>query len=81
MRFAQSSLLRITCALATAIFCVPTLAQPVTVVTSDQASKSAFVVNKGINWYNQLDGAKQAARQQRKLVFWVHMLGSIDGAT
>ena len=60
---------------------LPATAQPMTVVTSDQASKSAFITNKGINWYKDLESAQDSARRAHKLVFWVHMLGSIDGET
>jgi hypothetical protein len=34
-----------------------------------------------IKWYSNLDEAENAAREQNKLVFWMHMLGKIDGAT
>lgn len=56
-------------------------AQHTMVVPSDVASKSAYVTNKGINWYQSLDQARAEARREGKLVFWLHMLGSINGAT
>lgn len=34
-----------------------------------------------IVWHNSLDEACAVARQEGRLVFWVHMLGRIDGAT
>jgi hypothetical protein len=34
-----------------------------------------------IPWHKSLDEAEVAAKQQGKLVFWMHMLGQIDGAT
>jgi hypothetical protein len=56
-------------------------AEPLTVVPSDVAGKQAYVTNKGINWYTSLDQACAQARHDGKLVFWLHMLGSINGAT
>lgn len=32
-----------------------------------------------LRWYSSLAKAKSAARQQRKLVLWIHALGRIDG--
>lgn len=34
-----------------------------------------------VQWYNSLGQAEGTARQQGKLVFWVHMLGNISGGT
>ncbi len=34
-----------------------------------------------ITWYKDLSKAEAAAAEQNKLVFWMHMLGKIDGAT
>lgn len=34
-----------------------------------------------IKWYDSLPDALVEARREGKLVFWVHMLGHIDGAT
>ncbi|MBX9940991.1 MAG: hypothetical protein K2Y32_17145 [Candidatus Obscuribacterales bacterium] len=32
-------------------------------------------------WYADLDAAAEAATRQGKLVFWLHLLGNIDGFT
>lgn len=32
-------------------------------------------------WYADLDAAGEAAARQGKLVFWLHLLGNIDGFT
>ncbi len=32
-----------------------------------------------IKWYSSLENAKESAQGQNKLIFWVHMLGKIDG--
>ena len=34
-----------------------------------------------IPWYRSLPDAERSANQQGKLIFWVHMLGSISGGT
>lgn len=56
-------------------------ADPSAVVPSDEAGKNAFVVNKGMKWHTSLEEAQAKAKQEGKLVFWVHMLGTMDGAT
>jgi hypothetical protein len=38
-------------------------------------------LTSGIDWYTDLKKAEKAAQEQNKLVFWMHMLGKIDGAT
>lgn len=32
-------------------------------------------------WYTNLDEAREAALKSGRLIFWMHMLGTIDGAT
>jgi hypothetical protein len=56
-------------------------AEQLTVIPSDQANKSAYVTNKGIRWYTSLEDAETEAKKEGKLVFWLHMLGTIDGST
>lgn len=34
-----------------------------------------------LSWTTNLDDALARAKQQNRLVFWVHMLGKIDGPT
>ena len=34
-----------------------------------------------INWLTDLEQAKALAKEQGKLVLWVHLVGKIDGAT
>src|SRR5580658_3401827 len=38
-------------------------------------------LTSGIDWYTDLKKAEKTAQEQNKLVFWMHMLGKIDGAT
>lgn len=34
-----------------------------------------------INWLTDLEQAKATAKEQGKMVLWVHLVGKIDGAT
>lgn len=34
-----------------------------------------------INWYTNLKKAEKSAAEEGKLIFWIHMVGKIDGAT
>jgi hypothetical protein len=62
-------------------FAKPVAADTVNVVPAEEARREAHVVNKGITWHTSLAEAQSEARKQGKLVFWMHMLGTIDGAT
>ncbi len=44
-------------------------------------SVNVHKLTSGIDWYTDLKKAEQTAAEQNKLVFWMHMLGKIDGAT
>lgn len=56
-------------------------AQHMEVVTSDKAASQSKLTSKNINWLTSLEDAKALAKQQGRLIFWVHMLGNIDGYT
>ena len=32
-----------------------------------------------IHWHRSLEAAKAEARKENKLIFWMHLLGSVDG--
>jgi hypothetical protein len=51
------------------------------VISGEQASRQVHVLNKGIKWHTSLEDARTAARERGALIFWVHMLGKIDGKT
>ncbi|MBX9692714.1 MAG: hypothetical protein K2Z81_10045 [Cyanobacteria bacterium] len=38
-------------------------------------------VNSGLNWNTNLNHALDQARAQGKMVFWVHLVGKMEGAT
>jgi hypothetical protein len=50
-------------------------------VPSTEASRNAHVVNKGVHWYTSLEDAQASAKKDGKLVLWIHMLGTMEGAT
>lgn len=56
-------------------------AENMTVIPSEVASKQAWVANKGLNWQTSLTDVEAQAKKEQKLVFWVHMLGTMEGAT
>jgi len=68
-------------ALASIALAAPCFGDKLTVVPATEASKESFQVNKRLGWYTNLDEAKQEAGKSGRLVFWVHMLGSMDGKT
>jgi hypothetical protein len=59
----------------------PSFGDQMAVVPGNEASRENFQVNKRLGWYTQLDQAKDEAAKTGRLVFWVHMLGSMDGKT
>lgn len=50
------------------------------VMGNDAASKVENLLG-ALDWKTSLDGALKQAASEDKLVFWVHMLGKIDGST
>jgi hypothetical protein len=58
---------------------LPVEAEPV--LQGAVCSERVHELTSNIQWYKDLKEAETAAQQQGKLVFWMHMLGKIDGAT
>lgn len=46
-----------------------------------ESENNARKVRSNLSWSSSLADAKQRAREQGKMIFWVHMLGKLDGAT
>ena len=78
---ARTLALALCCSLLSVAFNQHARAERITVLPGEEASKNAFVTNKGIRWYTSLAAAEAEAKKEGKLVFWVHMLGTMDGAT
>ena len=43
--------------------------------------KDVALLTTAISWKTSLDDAKALARKDGKMVFWMHMLGDLNGAT
>jgi hypothetical protein len=52
-----------------------------TVYQGSVCSSRVDTLTTQIDWYTDLKKAEKDAQEQNKLVFWMHMLGKIDGAT
>ena len=50
-------------------------------VAPDEAQACSIKVATEIKWHESLDESLQLARKENKLVFFVHMLGQMDGDT
>lgn len=51
------------------------------VISGEQASRHVHILTRGIKWHTSLEEAQKTAKQRGALIFWVHMLGKIDGKT
>jgi len=47
----------------------------------DQVKQSVKKVSSELKWNNSIEQCKWQARKEGKLVFWLHMLGSLNGYT
>jgi hypothetical protein len=70
-----AQLLSLTLLASTPVFGKPVLLQ------GSVAKYNEMKVATEIPWYTSLHDAEMEARREGKLVFWVHMLGDIKGAT
>ena len=59
---------------------LPGLAKP-PLLSGQVAQEQVTQLTTEIPWYQSLSQAEQAAKSQGKLVFWMHMLGSLSGGT
>jgi hypothetical protein len=50
-------------------------------VGGDEAAAATQWLTTHMKWQSDLAQAEAAAKKDGKLVFWVHMLGQMDGAT
>lgn len=50
-------------------------------VSGQEQWENVNTLTSQIQWFRDLNQAEQAARQKGKMVFYMHMLGKIDGAT
>ncbi len=67
--------------LAACILTVPPVQARPRILTGQVSQERVYDLTSKIHWHDSLSQAESVARQQGKLVFWIHMLGSLDGAT
>jgi len=78
----KSSLLAIVLCLGAAVIAGQTPpASAQRVVPSYESQQRVSRLTSEIHWYHQLADAQRDAEREGKLIFWVQMLGQIDGAT
>ena len=65
--------------LAAGLAVAPLGAAPV--LTGEVCDVRVHQLTSQIDWYDNLHKAEAEAQKQGKLIFWMHMLGQIDGAT
>jgi hypothetical protein len=59
----------------------PAQSNPPNFLGGQTAHDRVTALTSTLHWHNSIGQAETNAREQGKLVFWVHMLGSISGAT
>jgi len=52
-----------------------------TAENGQDVKKDVQLLTTAISWKTSLDDAKALARKDGKMVFWMHMLGDLNGAT
>lgn len=67
--------------LAVSVVAVPAAYSGPRILTGEVSAERVSELTRQIPWYHSLPQAESAAKQSGKLIFWVHMLGSLDGAT
>ncbi len=67
-------------ALILSLFVSPAIAMPL-LLNGNVAQQRVSALTSDIQWYKSLPQAQSEAMRQNKMIFWVHMLGDIRGAT
>lgn len=65
----------------TAGLCLPAFSKAPMLIPGQVAHENVTHLNSEITWNRSLPAAEDEARREGKMVFWVHMLGSMSGAT
>lgn len=70
----------------TCAFLLPAQAAPISaaskrMVPGDEAFKRVTKLTSEISWYTSLDYAEKMAQKENKPIFWLHMLGPLNGKT
>ncbi len=48
-------------------------------ISASKVEKNVKSVNRVINWHNSLDVVKQKAEKTGKMIFWMQLVGELDG--
>lgn len=67
--------------LTTALQAPADAARAMGLVPGNEAAQRATKLTSEIHWYKDLSQAESEARRSGKMIFWMHMLGQMDGAT
>ena len=77
----KTSLLVATALLLGSSLTIPKPADAEMVLQGEVCTQRVHELTNDIKWYSKLEEAQQAAADQHKLIFWMHILGKVDGAT
>lgn len=77
----RKSVAAIAAIIATIAFAAATPAQNRNLLPGYVAKENINRVNSEIQWTTNLNQALAEARQSKKMVLWLHMIGKMDGAT
>ena len=74
---------RLTAGLLVTLFAAPSLlpAADPPKIPSTVVEKQVEKLTKKVHWCSSLDEAKEKAQASKKLIFWLHALGDLDGTT
>ncbi len=67
--------------IAVAFFLVGSVAGAAELLPGEQNFHNVTELTSQIHWYTGLAQAEYQAQREGKLVFWLHMLGDLSGAT
>jgi len=68
---------RLLAALLLAVPAVSAAAPPT--IPSKIVEKQVAKLTTQVHWLSSLDEAKEQAKKEKKLIFWLHALGDLDG--
>jgi hypothetical protein len=60
--------------------CTPSFSAP-RILSGQVCEHNVEALTSQIQWVNSLPQAEYAAQRQGKMIFWMHMLGNLSGAT
>ncbi len=67
--------------LMSSLYAPSTAAPGARMVSGDQGLQNITRLMTDVSWYTSMDYVKKKAQQEDKPIFWVHMLGPMNGET